>query len=184
MPVETEVKISVSSFKKVKERLVKVKARNISTVHEKNVIYDTSAGNLREEGVGLRLRCEEDRAKGSIRAIIVTLKGPKMRSIVKERLEFEVRVSSFRKVHEILCALGFRKALIYEKMREKWMIGKTEICLDTLPFGKYVEIEGDMESISGTAGKLGFSERQFVTSNYFELAGEKGVEGDILFDSD
>lgn len=184
MPVETEVKISVSSFLKIKEKLVKMKAKEVLDVHEKNVIYDTSAGDLREEGAGLRLRCETDRDKGSVRAITVTLKGPKREGIVKERLEFEVRVSSFRKAHEILCALGFRKALIYEKMREKWMSGKTEICLDTLPFGKYVEIEGDMEGISGTAGKLGFSERQFVTSNYFELAAERGIEGDILFDSD
>lgn len=184
MPVETEVKVSVSSFLKIKEKLVKMKAKEVLDVHEKNVIYDTSAGDLREEDVGLRLRCEKDRENGSCRAITVTLKGPKRKGIVKERLEFEVQVSSFRKAHEILCALGFRKALIYEKMREKWMIGKTEICLDTLPFGKYVEIEGDMEGISGTAGKLGFREKQFVTSNYFELAAERGIEGDILFDSD
>ncbi|MEA3342685.1 MAG: class IV adenylate cyclase, partial [archaeon] len=109
---------------------------------------------------------------------------PKRKGIVKERLEFEVQVSGFKKAHEILCALGFRKALIYEKMRQKWRLGKIEICLDTLPFGKYVEIEGDVEGILGTAVKLGFKERQFVNSNYFELAKEKGVEGDILFSSD
>lgn len=183
MPVENEVKVCVDSFVSVKERLVKIKARHILTVREKNILYDTGTGDLRGEDVGLRLRCEEGVDNRSFKRVTLTVKGPRMDGVLKSRCEFEVCAACFKRAHEMLCAIGFHKALVYEKVREMWVAGKTEVCLDTLPYGLYVEIEGEEKDVFSTAKRMGIDEAQFITSNYFDLAGKAGVEGDILFDS-
>ncbi len=43
--------------------------------------------------------------------------------------------------------MGFMPALVYEKRRETWTLGKTEIVIDELPFGLFMEIEGDESGI-------------------------------------
>ena len=182
MGVENEVKVFVDSFVSIKERLVKVKAKHVLTVREKNILYDTGAGELRGEDMGLRLRDECGVDDGSFERVTLTVKGPRMKGVMKRRGEFEVRASCFRRAHELLCAIGFRKALVYEKIRETWVVGRTEVCLDTLPFGLYVEIEGDEGDVFSTAKMMGFARGQFITSNYFDLARKAGVDGDILFD--
>ena len=47
----------------------------------------------------------------------------------------------------ILEALGYYPALVYEKRRETWRLGETEIVVDELPFGLFMEIEGAEKSI-------------------------------------
>lgn len=183
MPVENEVKVCVDSFLPVKERLVSVKAKHIVTVREKNILYDTGAGELRGEDVGLRLRCEDGVDNGSFKRVTLTVKGPRRDGVLKSRCEFEVCAACFKRAHELLCAIGFEKALVYEKIREKWTLGRTEVCLDTLPFGLYVEIEGDEKDVFCTAKGMGFARAQFITLNYFDLARKAGLTGDILFDS-
>lgn len=182
MAVENEVKVCVDSFSDVRKRLVKMRAKRVSSVNEKNVLYDVSGAVLRKEDMGLRLRCEKDKDNGSVR-VMITVKGPRMEGRMKRRNEFEVHVSGFKRAHELLCAVGFQRALRYEKVREIWVFGKTEVCLDTLPFGLYVEIEGDEKDVLSVAKKLGFGGGDFICSNYFDIAREKGVLGDILFDS-
>ncbi len=186
MPVECEVKVCVDSFASVKERLLKVKAKHVLTVRERNVLYDTGGGvgELRGEDVGLRLRSERGVDDVNFRRVTLTVKGPRRDGVMKRRDEFEVRACCFEKANGLLCAIGFRKALVYEKVREMWCVGNTEVCLDTLPFGLYVEIEGEEKDISCAAEMIGFDDGQFITSNYFDLAREAGVFGDILFGSD
>lgn len=182
MAIENEVKLCVESFDDIKVKLSEMKAKHLITVYEKNVLYDTDASDLKEEDVGLRIRCETGQ-DGSLKRVILTLKGPRMDGLTKKRLEFELFVSTFDEAHELMIAIGFHKVLVYEKVREKWSCGGTEICLDTLPFGSYIEIEGAGDDIVDVAGKLGFEKDMFLSSNYFDIAKRKGVLGDILFDS-
>ncbi|RLG13404.1 MAG: hypothetical protein DRN71_04885 [Candidatus Nanohalarchaeota archaeon] len=183
MAVENEVKVCVDSFSDVRKRLVRIKAKHVLTVRERNILYDTGAGELRREDMGLRLRDEVGADDMSFRRVTLTVKGPTMKGVMKRRGEFEVRASCFKGAHELLCAIGFHKALVYEKVREMWALGKTEVCLDTLPFGLYVEIEGEEKDVFSTAKGMGFVRAQFITLNYFDLARKAGVRGDILFDS-
>lgn len=183
MAVENEVKVCVESFDGVKKALIGINAKHMSTVREMNVLYDNDAGDLKAEDVGLRLRCEKEHVSGSIKNVLITVKGPKMGGATKMRQEFEVHVSDFKRAQEMLNAIGFRKALAYEKVRERWIFSGTEICLDTLPFGSYVEIEGKEKDIHLVAKKLGFGKDDFIISNYFDLAEKKGVRGDIVFRS-
>ena len=38
--------------------------------------------------------------------------------------------------------MGFLPFLTYEKFRQKWGLEDCKICLDILPFGNFIEIEG------------------------------------------
>ncbi len=80
--------------------------------------------------------------------------------------------------------LGFDKKLRYEKNRETWTFKKTEIVLDELPFGKFIEIEGKEKDIPTAAKLLGYNETEYITKTYFELAEEAGIKKDILFGDD
>jgi adenylate cyclase class 2 len=63
-------------------------------------------------------------------------------SSIKQQREVETRVADADAIDDILDALGFAPALVYEKRRATWKMGETEIVLDELPFGLFMEIEG------------------------------------------
>ena len=64
-----------------------------------------------------------------------------------------VVAKSFARIHETnlkkqgVLAARFADPADYEKIREKWLLYGCELCLDTLPFGSYLEIEGDEAGI-------------------------------------
>jgi adenylate cyclase class 2 len=72
----------------------------------------------------------------------------------------------------ILAGLGFGVAFRYEKLREVWTLGGCHICLDTLPFGDFVEIEGPSEAIAAAAGLLGLARCPTSAASYHELRRE------------
>lgn len=181
MPVETEVKISVDSFEDVRGNILKAGGSCISSVNELNIMYDTLSGDLRKEDVGLRLRCETDLHKNDHESVTLTIKGPRASGNIKKRAEFELNLSDFGTAGHLVECIGFSRSLTYEKKREKWTLGGTKIFLDVLPFGLYVEIEGENEDIILAAKRLGFKERHFIKKNYLELASENKITGDIMF---
>ncbi len=56
--------------------------------------------------------------------------------------EFESAFENKENLIIILTKIGLEISFKYEKIREKWQFGETDVCLDTLPFGDYLEIEG------------------------------------------
>ncbi len=181
MPVETEVKISVDSFENVRDKILKAGGSRISSVNELNIMYDTPSGDLRKEYVGLRLRRETDMHKSGHQSTTLTIKGPRASGTIKRRAEFELSVSDFEKSGHLIECIGFSQRLVYEKSREKWTLGATKIFLDVLPFGLYIEIEGENDDIIMAAKRLGFKEHHFIKKNYLELAAENKITGDIMF---
>ena len=55
----------------------------------------------------------------------------------------------------ILDALGFTRLLVYEKRRHTWPLGPTEVVIDELPFGLFMEIEGEEDEITAAEQTLG-----------------------------
>ena len=185
VPVETEVKISVDSFEDVRDNILKAGGSRISSVYETNAMYDTLSGDLRKEDIGLRLRCESDLhsnlRKDGPRGVTLTIKGPRASGNIKKRAEFELQMSDFENAGHMVESIGFSRRLAYEKKREIWALFGTKIFLDELPFGLYVEIEGENDDILMAAKRLGFKERDFIKKNYLELAAENKITGDIIF---
>ena len=76
-------------------------------------------------------------------------------SAIKQQREEETDVADPEAMEAILEALGFTAALVYEKRRQTWRLGKTEIVIDVLPFGLFMEIEGRVNEIKAVERKLG-----------------------------
>ncbi|MBV6393626.1 MAG: hypothetical protein KPEEDBHJ_02868 [Anaerolineales bacterium] len=169
---ETEAKFYINDLKRVEARLLELKARLIQPrIHEINLRFDNPGGELRRKKQVLRLRKDAD-AK-------FTFKGPSAEQAggVLSRREIEFTVGDFDAAREFLQALGFSPVVFYEKYRATYEINSLHVMLDELPYGNFVEIEGqDIEAIRKTADALGLKWEAMVKAGYhalFERVAEK-----------
>lgn len=65
----------------------------------------------------------------------------------KHQIEFETGITDVDATENIIQKLGYKLAVIYEKHRKSWHLGNVEVVLDELPFGYYMEIEGEIDDI-------------------------------------
>jgi len=78
----------------------------------------------------------------------------------------------------ILEALGYRPALVYEKRRTTWRVAAAEVVFDELPFGLFLEIEGEESSILEAERLLGLEDAEAEHAPYPELTLRHGTEKD------
>jgi adenylate cyclase class 2 len=79
-------------------------------------------------------------------------------------------VSDFERARQLLEALGYSIALVYEKYRTGYDIGAMHIALDEMPYGDFLEIEGpDVQTIQALNQKLGLEWEAGVTASYTTL---------------
>lgn len=162
--IEVEVKYRLVSPGPVKQRLVDAGGQGFGRVFETNVRYDTPDGAITQAGCLLRLRKD-----GNARLTHKTPHPESGNEGFKIHRELEVVVGDFDTMDSILKALGFRAVQTYEKWRETFHLMGCEICLDTLPFGEFMEIEGEKERIEEVARTLGLSRSGRITANYLAL---------------
>lgn len=160
---ETEVKVLVHDLGAVRTRLEKLQAVLIHPrIFERNVRYDDASGTLAERGIVLRLR--EDQK------IRLTYKSPgTIERGIMSREELEVQVSDFRTMEQIISRLGYSRAMLYEKYRTTYQIGQAEIMLDELPYGNFVEVEGDMEIIEAVLRQISLDQVERRAASYTRL---------------
>jgi adenylate cyclase class 2 len=102
-------------------------------------------------------------------------------SAVKRHREDETEVADADALASILDALGYRPALLYEKRRSTWLVSGAEVVLDELPFGLFVEIEGDEDAIGEAERLLGLTDTGAVHESYPELTRRLGTKrGDVV----
>ncbi len=65
--------------------------------------------------------------------------------------------------------LGYQPQMVYEKYRETYHLGTAEIVLDEMPYGDFIEIEGDTEDIKRVAEKMGLDWNGRLLTNYLAL---------------
>ena len=99
-------------------------------------------------------------------------------SPVKRQREEETEVADADALASILEALGYHPALVYEKRRETWHVAGTEVVIDELPFGLFVEIEGEEEDILRAEKLLGLEGDAGVQEPYPTLTLRHGTERD------
>lgn len=169
---ETEAKFYVNNLSRIETRLRELGARLIQErVHEVNYRFDNPEGGLRKNKNVLRLRKDAE-AK-------FTFKGPSEERAggVLSRREIEFGVDDFDSAKEFLEALGFIPVVFYEKYRATYEWKGIHIMLDELPYGNFVEIEGeDINTLREAAGLLGLNWEAMVKAGYhalFERIAEK-----------
>lgn len=172
---EIEVKFYVRDLEAIAARLEILDARLLRPrLHEVNLRYDRPDGSLARERRLLRLRRSDD--------LRLTYKGPG--SIVEgamSRQEIEFSVGDFEAARQFLEALDYQIIVMYEKYRTTYEMKTSEvsedfgsletlIMLDELPFGNFVEIEGESPAaIRAAAGRLGLKWEARITESYLAL---------------
>jgi adenylate cyclase class 2 len=168
MAVEIEKKYRLTKRQRdsVLRRLSEIGAKLQGEEFEENTLY---SGAGIDAGVSvLRLRRIGDRA-------LLTYKKrfPDSAEIKRQR-ENETRVDDPDAVNAILDGLGYRPALVYEKRRQTWTLGRSEIAIDELPFGLFMEIEGSERDILSAERKIGLKGLRAEHSTYPQLTREHG----------
>lgn len=159
--VETEVKIYVETLRIIEQRLILAGAAlTAPRVYERNIRYDDANNALTSAERVLRLR-QDTRTR-------LTFKEPatSTENNILSRPELEVEVSDFDTMHAILEHLGFREAWMYEKHRTTYELNDCEIVLDEMPYGKFVEIEGDPANIEALLDLLGLNDSPRILASY------------------
>jgi len=146
---ETEAKFFVLDLDRTRVRLQSLEAHLIQErVLEMNIRFDLPDSSLRSEGRVLRLRLDTE-------AKLTYKSGSTVQQGVLSRKEIEFVVEDFEKAKQFLEELGYQKLFYYEKYRTTYEFNDCHIMLDELPYGSFVEIEGEnVEVIQTVAAKL------------------------------
>ena len=161
---EIEAKFYLLHPDKMITRLQTLQARLIqSRVLEINLRFDLPNHSLRSQGKVLRLRRDTE-AK-------LTYKGAgKNNSGVLGREEIEFVVNDFEKARQFLKALGYQQTMVYEKYRETYELDDALIMLDELPYGNFIEIEGEnVEQVQAIASRLELDAKAAIPTSYTAL---------------
>lgn len=148
MDTEYEATFLEVDKNEIRERLEKAGAKLIKPefLQKRTVFHPPQKSNFS----WLRVRDEGDKITMSFKLI----RG----NNIKDQKEICLEVDDFKKAENFLLAIGCAKKAYQESKRELWMLGGTEIMIDTWPFLEtFVEIEGKSEKeVKKTAEKLGF----------------------------
>ena len=139
--LETEVKFYLSDMNFMRNRIIGIGAENRGRVFETNIRFEDGNKNLIRNKSLLRLR------KDTKTTLTYKSEPQDKDNQYKVFRELEVEVSHFSTMRRILESLGFHEEQIYEKHRETFVIEDTTLCVDTMPFGDFLEIEGSKEHI-------------------------------------
>ncbi|HMJ25898.1 MAG TPA: class IV adenylate cyclase, partial [Pyrinomonadaceae bacterium] len=96
------------------------------------------------------------------------------KAAIKHQREEETEVADADVMAAILRSLEFRPALVYEKRRTRWQLGKAEIAVDELPFGLFMEIEGSEKEIARVENLLEAGSLPAVMETYPSLTAQLG----------
>ena len=162
-PVEIEVKFHLHEVEPLRHRILAMGATSDGRVFETNVRFEDGAESLRDKGVLLRLR-RDDEVKLTYKS-----RPADPDKDFKVHHELEVRVDSFDVCRAILKGLGFHSAQTYEKWRETFTLGGTKLLVDTMPFGVFLEIEGQRSDIREVSDRLHLKWEERILLNYIEI---------------
>ena len=176
MTLECELKYLEADLADLADRLRTAGAGTSGRYFEANTVFDRPDRSLKRDGVLLRLRERQGRG-------VLTVKRPPTSpapSALKVFEEIETGVDDPAAMAEALAAVGFVPAFRYEKVREKWKYMGCTVCLDHLPFGDFVEIEGEERMVLDCANALELNAACTTKATYhglnLEYRLEKGLE--------
>lgn len=172
--VEKKYRLTREDVGPLRARLSEAGAESVGgEVFEENTLY---AG----PGLDPRVRVLRLRRAGG-RAVLTYKERDPSTSPIKRQREEETAVEDAGALAAILEVLGYRPALVYEKRRTTWKLAGAEVVIDELPFGHFVEIEGDEAAILEAENLLGLGAAEAEHSSYPVLTLRHGAEsGGVL----
>lgn len=173
--IEKKFRLTKRQRDSVLKRLPEIGAQLEREDFEVNTLYDGEA--LRDRACVLRLRRVGGRSTLTFKQ---RLPGA---SAIKQQREEETVIADPEAMAAILEALGFTASLVYEKRRQTWRLGQTEIVIDVLPFGLFMEIEGRANGIKSVERKLGMKGLRAEQATYPQLTAKHGKRLDGLIEA-
>lgn len=168
--LEIEIKFYVPDIDSIRAKISSLGAELKDSGFETNILFDDEEMRLTQGKKLLRLR-QDSRCRLTVKAPpddpddVDTTKTNQFKIF----RELEVGVSDSQTMIAILEQLGFYPRQVYEKQRETYLFNHTELCLDTLPYGHFLEIEGGKDDIRKAAEIIGLSWEKRITANYMSL---------------
>ncbi|KAF0107185.1 MAG: adenylate cyclase class 2 [Anaerolineaceae bacterium] len=161
--LEIEAKFHLANLPEVERRVRQLGGRLVQPrVLEMNYRFDTPTGDLRPAKRVLRLRKDH--------ACHLTYKAPGSTTDgVSTRCEIETVIDDLEAARAILEALGYQVVFVYEKYRTVYALEAAHVMLDELPYGDFLEIEGEDKDIRALAGRLRLDWSAAVTAGYHAL---------------
>jgi adenylate cyclase, class 2 len=138
--IEKKYRLSKEQYDETISALREFQAEFAGEDFEENILYFNK--KLKYEKAVLRIRKVLDDT------ILTFKKRIENELAVKKQIEFETKVEDAEALKNIIENLGLQPALVYEKRRRKWKFRNTEVVLDELPFGLFMEIEGGKNDIA------------------------------------
>lgn len=138
--IEKKYRLTNAQREQVLAKLKEIGAVFAREDFEVNELY--GGGILDEKRAILRLRKIESKA------ILTYKQRIDNDAAIKRQIEHETEIADAAAIEMIIESLGFEKRIVYEKRRQTWRFRNTEIVLDELPFGLFMEIEGSVEEIN------------------------------------
>jgi adenylate cyclase, class 2 len=181
-PLEIEIKFFLENPVKTRDRIITLGAEPLGRYFERNIRFEDAAHQLIGKRSLLRLRKDKKST--------LTYKSEPSESDNEFKVlnELEVEVDDFEVMQRILESLGFHREQVYEKWRETFRIDDATLCIDEMPFGAFLEIEGTRHGIKTLVKSLDFNWEKRILWNYlamFETLHQKYTLSftDITFDN-
>jgi len=168
LEIEKKYRLSQDRWDRIVTTLNEVGADFVGEDLEENTIYGGVA--LERTGGIVRIRRTQDRALLTFKRRIEN------RADVKQQIEHETEISDPDAVAQIITELGLSPKLIYEKRRKIWRFRTTEIVLDELPFGLFMEIEGSVTEIKEAEMVLEIEDLETEHETYPRLTSRLGKQ--------
>lgn len=168
MAIEIEKKYRIDKKKLVEltAKLGELMAKFSYETFEENYLH--RGGVLDERNAVLRLR------KTDLKTTLTYKEKVPTDHDFKHQIEHETVVADVEATEAIIQKLGYRLDVVYEKHRKAWHLGNVEVVLDEVPFGYYMEIEGQMEDIVAAEKLLGIEDLEPEARGYPRLTVKYG----------
>ena len=132
---------------------------------EVNLQFDTSNGDLTRAGRVLRLRKDE-------LARLTYKDNTQFKGGALTRREIEFVANNFDSAKQFIEALGYEVVFIYEKYRTIYEYKGAHMMLDELPYGNFIEIEGELETLRPIAEELKLDWDKAIPTSYYRCSSD------------
>jgi adenylate cyclase, class 2 len=173
--IEKKYRLNAKERETVLENLREIGAEFVGEDFEENNIY--AGGVLSEQNAVLRVRKTQDKT------IFAYKRRIENEFAAKRQIEHETIVEDAAELEKIIEILGFRKTLVYEKRRKTWRFRETEVVLDELPFGEFMEIEGTVTAIAEAEILLEAEDFETENETYPRLTARSGKKNGETFEA-
>jgi predicted adenylyl cyclase CyaB len=164
--IEKKYRLTAEDRRAIEKRLRKLGCKPKPIEHEVNTIY--RGGGLEFGRRALRIR----RVNGE--AILTFKERIPTKSPIKHQKESETRIENPDAADSILRGIGLAPALIYEKRRTRWDVGKAKVVIDELPYGLFMEIEASERDIKRVEKLIEAAALPAVVETYPSMTAEFG----------